>query len=223
MKSNQPRANLLKVNKSEYIIDMYENEYLYLSQHKSFRGPDFENNGIMDPREQNVTTFHGKNVTITGKDGKSLIPNNLVFLNGELNESIDDEQTLICPFYYLENDLDEPTKLYQEQFYKPQNHMFVIFDLIEFRDKFRESMDRLNLGYLNKPVEYYEPKTWNGSRDSLDVHHKDIAFSFQCEFRIAVRPLNYGEPGLPPLLPMKVPLPGLRKISYIKRIYPLHQ
>ena len=220
MEAKQPRANLLKVSKSEYINEMYDQEYLFLSQHKSFRGSDPKNNGIKDPREQNVTTLNGKKVSVSRKDGKPLFyENELILSDGELNESIEDVHTLICSFYYLGNELEEPNELYQEKFYQPGNLILIIKDLKEFKRKFRESMAQLNMGFENKMVEYYDPKTWRGGRDSLTVHHKDIGYSYQSEFRVAIRPLNYGEPGIPPLMPMKVPLPGLRQISYTREIY----
>lgn len=226
MEINQPKFNLLKVSNSRYINDMFQKEYIYFSLHKTFRGDDPKNHGIMDPREMNESTWHPDNISITnkltGQEFKFTKEKNKV--DAEVNEAADsDLNTLISSFYWLNNEFEDPNPLYQEKFYLEENQMIVINRPVDFCKIIYNSLKSLNLSFKGAPMEYYDPKTWNGPRGSLTTHHKDIAFSYQNEFRIGVRPSNYGELGIPTSEPMKIPVPGLKQMCYLRDIYPRHK
>ncbi|HNT21064.1 MAG TPA: hypothetical protein PKL70_11600 [Saprospiraceae bacterium] len=213
----------MKVSRSQYIFDMYEREYLYFSLHKSFRGKNPEQKGILDPREMNVSTWHPDYLSIIFKSTKQefKFTKGKNIIDPEVNEAGDNDlNTLICSFYWLNNELEDPNALYQRGFYIEGNQMLVINKPVEFCKTIYTSLRSLNLFFEGDHVKYYDPKTWNGPRGSLTTHHKDIAFSYQNEFRIAIRPSNYGEPGILPSLPMEIPIPGLKQMSYINDIYP---
>jgi len=60
----------------------------------------------------------------------------------------------------------------------------------------------MKLEYSRSQVQYYDPKTHHGD---LTLHHKDILYSYQNEYRILVAPV--------PENSIKVPISGLKGIS----------
>jgi len=97
--------------------------------------------------------------------------------------------------------------------------MIVITEIDEFLKRIRESIIKLGFELERKRVVYYDPKTYNGSRDSLTPFDKSNEYTHQNEFRIIMRPVNFGDTSLPATVSMGVSVPGLRQLSYVKDIY----
>ncbi len=243
-----------------HIDDMFENEYIWFSLHKTFRPPtnnlttqqrreiqqilnssldknqkdaqliaflmkksqeeEQKDDGIMDRLEMNVTHLQGDRIEFSfgGKKNRFSIVNNTL-KSAILNEHYpDDSYTLISCFYFLQDSTSEPTDRYKDEFYLHGKKMIVITEIEEFFKRINESITKLGFDPEMEPVKYYDPKTYNGPRDSLTPFDKSIDFAHQNEFRIGMRPKYFGDTNLPPSEPMRVYVPGLRQLSYVKEI-----
>jgi len=175
----------------------------------------------MDPLETNVThqQINSFSLGIREKVG-SYEKGDKTFVSSVYNEHYpDDQYTLISCFYFLEDPASEPTSRYKEQFYRQGKKMLVIREVDEFLKHIRESIINLGFDPEMKRVIYYNPKTDNYPPDTLTPFHKSNEFAHQNEFRIGMRPFNFWENSLPACKSMRVPVPGLKELSFLKEIY----
>ncbi len=109
-----------------------------------------------------------------------------------------------CSLHWIDIELDSAPSTYDEQLLKMGNGILLIFDWKEFFKILDASIEKSQLEYSRKKVEYYDPQSFNGT---LTLHHKDKKYKYQNEYRILI---SHNENQ-----PIKLPLPGLMKISHV--------
>lgn len=261
MESNQNKANLIKVSRSEYIDDMFEKEYIWFPLHNTFRAPldnlspkgkidlhqiqnsgldkkqkndqiiaffqnrskeeEKKDEGIKDSLEMNITHEQLDRVEITGPFSMLFDKAHSLKFAVRNEHYPKDHYTLISCFYFLEDPAGQPNDRYKEQFFVQGKKMLVIKDVDEFQKRIRESITNRGFDPEMKRVTYYNPEIDNFPPDSLTPFHKSNKYAHQNEFRIGMRPGNFGDTNLPAIEPIRVPVPGLKQLSYVKDIYPI--
>ena len=195
---------LIKIHKAEYIEDMFENEYLYFSSLKNFRSLNNDNTCRFDPRELNL-----KNVqltTLTASTGDKEIHLHQVFKNfsGQYMEYLGEPNINCCSLHWLEIEPCHPPSKFSRKLLEMGDKSLLIYDWEKFFKLIDSSIENIGLKYSRKKIEYYDPKKFNGY---ITLHHKDEEYCWQNEYRILIAPTDDH--------PIKLPLKGLKEISWI--------
>ncbi|WP_210463004.1 hypothetical protein [Rufibacter roseolus] len=193
-----------KIQDEKYINDMYENEYLYFNSLKYFRSDSKDITGRLDPRELNTKNLQLKNLLIKKGDVEIELSEALSNFSGQYMEHPDDSTVSCCSLFTIDIDLNGVLSNVSDKALEMGNKMLLIFDCLAFFKILDESIVKCGYEYKRRPVIYYDPKTYNGD---LTLHHKDLAFKFQEEYRILIESKENQ--------PIKIPLPGLRNISVV--------
>ncbi len=196
---------LCKIHIEKYIVDMFNNEYLFFSSLIDFRSLKLDEGGRMDSRELNTSTTQLTSLKI--KTNKNEYELHKLFKNfsGQFNEYLLDPTIKCCSLHLLDIQIDHPPKTYNYNISQMGDKILLIYNLESFFKILDNSIEKLNYQYSRKKVEYYDPKVQNGA---LTLHHKDNSFEYQNEYRILIRHTNGQNP-------VKIKLPGLKKISCV--------
>jgi hypothetical protein len=195
---------LIKIHKAVYIHDMFEKEYLYFNSLKDFKAKPFDKSGRLDPKELNVTNYQLKTLTITLNDKDIHLHKLLMDFNGQVNESLSKPLINCCSLHWMEIKPNKSSKTYSQQLLQLGDKALLIYDCNKFFDKLDDSLNNMGLNFSRKKVTYYDPKFFDGE---ISLHHKDIKYSWQNEYRILIAPTDN--------MPICVPIPGLQEISLV--------
>ena len=194
---------LAKIHKSEYIIDMYENEYLYFSPLKDFRGEKDEE-GRFDPRELNVKNKQIPTLAIKIGEKSYELDKMLDKFSCQLMANLEEPKINCCSLHWLEIEPGKPPYTINNELLRMGDKVLLIVDGVLFFKILDHSLEKNGFVCQRGKVRYYDPSIYNGE---LTLHHKDIKFKFQNEYRILINSPNNE--------PAKIYLPGLKQISYI--------
>jgi len=194
---------LAKIHKSEFILDMYEKEYLYFSVLKGFRGAKDEL-GRFDPRELNVKNKQIATLAIKIEDKTYELDKMLDEFSCQLMANLEEPNINCCSLHWLEIESGKPPSTINNELLRMGDKVLLIADGVSFFKILDQSLEKYGLTYKRGRVKYYDPSIYNGE---LTLHQKDIKFRFQNEYRILINSPNNE--------PAKIYLPGLKQISYI--------
>ena len=192
-----------KIQRSDYILDMYENEYLYFNCLKGFRGVKDEE-GRFDPRELNVKNKQISTLAIRIGENTYELDKMLDKFSCQLMANLEEPKVNCCSLHWLEIEPGKPPSTINNELLKMGDKVLLILDGVAFFNILDQSLEKHGLAYKREKVKYYDPRTYNGE---LSLHQKDIEFEFQNEYRILINSHDSK--------PSKINLPGLRKISCV--------
>ena len=195
---------LCKIHKAKYIEDMYENEYLYFGSLLDFRSTEKDESGRFDPKELNLKNKQIDWLTIKVDSKEIHLHDVLKDFKGQYMEHLTNPKINCCSLHWLEIEPNQLASTYHQKLKMMGDKMLFVFDYAKFFEMLDLSIAKLGLEYSRKKVTYYDPKKFEGE---LDLHHKDMKFSYQNEYRILVFPTDNK--------PLKLNLPGLKKISAV--------
>lgn len=195
---------LSKIHFSEYINDMYENEYLYFKPLKDFRSPLNDKSGRLDPKELNTKNVQIDNLTIIVDCKEIALHKLLTDFSGQFTEQLDNPRINCCSMHWIELEHGIINNSSDEKLLEFGDKVLLITDCDKFIEILDDSIKKLNFQSKRGMVTYYAPKTFNGD---ITLHHKDERYSYQNEYRILINPTNNE--------PINIPLPGLKDISVL--------
>jgi hypothetical protein len=195
---------LAKIHKAKYINDMFEKEYLYFNSLKDFKANPWENSGRLDPKELNVSNYQLKTLTIKVNEKDIHLHELLKNFSAQLYKSIHEPKINCCALHWIEIEPNELAKTYNKELLQLGDKTLIIYDLIEFLVVLDNSINEMGYKFSRKKVTYYDPKVFDGE---ISLHHKDLKYSWQNEYRILISPTENK--------PICIPIPGLKKISTI--------
>lgn len=195
---------LCKIHEEKFIVDMFDNEYLYFSGLNEFRNSNFDIGSRNDPRELNTMTTQLNSLSIIHNEKEYALHNILKKFKGQYNEHLLDSKAYCCSLHWLEIKTDQPPSTYNPKLLKMGNKILFIYELEMFFKILDKSIQKMGFKYSRKKVEYYDPHKHNGA---LSLYHKDKTFEFQNEYRILIHNTKEG--------PIQIPLPGLKTLSCI--------
>lgn len=195
---------LCKIQEEKFIVDMFDNEYLYFNSLNEFRKSNFDIGGRNDPRELNTKTTQLNSLSIIHNEKEYALNNIIKNFKGQYNEHILDSKAFCCSLHWLEILTDQPPITYNQKLLQMGNKMLFIYELGMFFKILEMSIENMGFNYSRKKVEYYDPHKHN---DTLSLYNKDKTFEFQNEYRILIHTAEEG--------PIKIPLPGLKNMSCI--------
>ena len=195
---------LAKIHTEKYINDMYFNEYLYFKALRDFRGRIKELSGRVDPKELNIKNEQISFFSIYIDNQEIASSKISPEFNAQFMEFLDDPNINSCSLCSMDVELDQNISEFDEKLYELGDKMLVIFDHIKFFEILDQSVENQGYQYSRKFVTYYDPKNFSGD---LTLHHKDVAFEYQKEYRILISPTENQ--------PIKISLPGLKNISLV--------
>jgi len=198
------RIILAKINQSKYINDMYENEYLYFKSLKEFRSDSKDKTGRLDPKELNVNNIQIHNLTIKTDNHEIELHKVIKDFKGQLMEHLSESKINCCSLHWMELEPNKENSSFNEKLLEMGEKALLIVDLVKFFKILDESIEKSNYKYTRKKVTYYSPKEFNGE---ISLLHKDVEFEYQNEYRILILPTENK--------PINIPLPGLKKISFM--------
>lgn len=183
---------------------MFEKEYLYFNSLKDFKAKPSDNTGRQDPKELHVTNHQLKTLTIKVNDRDIHLHKLLKNFNAQANESLHDPKINCCSLHWMEIEPNEPAKTYNQLLLQLGEKTLIIYDWIKFFDLLDGSLSNMGFKFSRKKVTYYDPKIFDGE---ISLHHKDLKYSWQNEYRILISPTENK--------PLCIPLPGLKRISLV--------
>lgn len=195
---------LTKISESDYIEDMYQNEYLYFKSLKDFRSADDDKSGRLDPKELNLKNVQLATLTLTVNSKELHLHEILKEFSGQLMEHLAEPKVNCCSLHWFEIEPEKISSTFHEKLLDIGDKAMIILDWEKFFEILDYSLESLGLDYSRKKVTYYDPKKFNGE---ITLHHKDEKYKYQNEYRILIAPTDN--------MPKKIPLPGLKKISHI--------
>jgi hypothetical protein len=92
---------LMKMAEMKYIIDMYENEYLYFNRYSTFRSSETDKTARLDPREGNIKNYQVKKLTIKISNLQIQLHKISSELNSQFTEFPNFIPYNICSLYFL--------------------------------------------------------------------------------------------------------------------------
>lgn len=195
---------LSKIQKGNYINDMYEKEYLRFSNLNNFRSNQKDKTGRLDSKELNVSNNQIKTLKLIS--GNTEIDFNKITtkFNAQLTHHLTTPQTSCCSLYWIEMKANESLSPLDNRISDLGDKMLLIYNWEKFFEILDKSIEDLNLEYSRKKVIYYNPKTYNGD---LTLHHKKIELGYQNEYRILIKPTQTDF--------INIPLPGLKDVSCV--------
>lgn len=195
---------LLKVNKEQYIRDMYENEYLYFNTFDEFRKLDEEGIKRNDPNEGATDIKQLKTLSLKINDQWYNFSEILREFSGQIFEKPTGYNMNICSLSKLDISEQLEVEFPDEKIYGFGDWCLVIYSLDRFVEIFKESCENRGLDYEIREVKYYDRKAFNGE---LTPFHKSDDHLYQKEVRVLIYPA--GEKVI------RLELPGLKEISFI--------
>ena len=193
-----------KIQNAKYISDMYANEYLYFKSLRDFRSKEIDPSGRFDPRELNLKneqlTYLSVNTGFKEIELSKILSN----FKGQFTENLSEPKINCCSLHTIEIEIDKSLGNIDNKVLEMGNKMLLIHDFEPFFKILDYSLEELGYTYSRKLVTYYDPKSYNGD---LTLHHKDEIYRYQNEYRILIAPTDNK--------PIKIPLPGLKKISTV--------
>jgi hypothetical protein len=195
---------LTKIGKSQYIEDMYNNEYLFFRSLKDFRSEIIDKTGRLDPKELNVSNIQFKDLTIKLQDKEIRLKTLDEKSGGQLFEFLLDTKINVCSLYWLEINKPNIFPRINSKIFHFGDKALIIFNLQKFLQILDKSILDHGFEFSRKKVIYYDSKKINGE---ISLHHKERQFKYQNEFRILITPTDNN--------PIRIPLPGLKEISKI--------
>lgn len=193
-----------KINQAVYIDDMYKNEYLYFSSLLEMRNCPDDGSGRKDPKELNIR-HHQIGELIIEKDGISIPFHSCgTSFSGQLMFQINKPVYNCCSMHLIEIELDMPSSSYNDELLLLGEKTLLIFDIDQFLFILDKSIENAGYNWERARVDYYDPKTYDGG---VSLHQKDCQYYWQNEYRILIYPTSNE--------PIKIPVPGLRKISRV--------
>ena len=195
---------LAKIQKSKFISEMYSDEYLYFKSLHDFRSHIVDTTGRNDPKEGNLKNVQIQYLSVTAEEKEIILSKELSNFNAQLTEHLTEQKINCCSMYSLM--LAKKTKTYNidDRVIQMGDKALLIFDIINFFKILDNSLEENGFDFSRKLVTYYDPKSFNGE---ITIHHKDILYEYQKEYRILIAPTDN--------LPIKIPIPGLKKISKV--------
>ncbi len=195
----------LKVGQSKYIMDMYQNEYLFFNLFSAFRNKDHDPSGRNDPRECNLTNKQVTYLEITPPGGQTIKLSEIsIEFNAQFTEYPKTIPFNICSLFMLSFDENYKFEPLDQRVINLGDKILLIYDVRSFIKILTSSLEREHFKFTAKPAEYYNPKIFNGT---LDPHMKDDCFEYQKEYRILI-----DTPGTESI---KLKLPGLITFSSV--------
>ena len=194
-----------KVQKAEYVEDTYNNEYLYFTSLKEFRISN-DALGRYDPRELNLKNDQINWLSIKVDDKIILSSSTSSSFSGQFMEFYSDPNINCCSLYSLEFE-NQKLSIIDDRMLHIGNKILIIYDLESFFNLLDKSIEIQNYHYSRKYVTYYDPSKYNGK---LTLHHKDVEFEYQKEYRILIKPVFTKA--------IRISIPGLKKVSFIDEI-----
>jgi len=195
---------LTKIHKTEFIEDMYENEYLYFGSLKDFRSPTKDKTGRFDPRELNLKNEQLTTLTVSTGDKEIHLHQILKEFSAQYMEHLSKPKINCCSLHWLEIEPGYPSSTLHDRLIEMGEKALLIYDWKMFLDILDRSIENLGLEYSRKKIEYYSTKKFSGD---ITLHHKDEEYSWENEFRILIARTNNQ--------PMKISIKGLKQISCV--------
>ena len=195
---------LSKIQKAEFIEDMYENEYLYFKSLREFRSDSKDRTGRLDPRELNLKNMQLTTLTVSKHDKEIHLHKVLQGFNGQYMEHLSEPKINCCSLHWMEIELGHPPSTFNDKLLRMGDKALLIYDWKKFFEILDQSLENLELEYSRKKVEYYNPKSFSGE---ISLHHKNEEFNWQNEYRILIAPTDNE--------PINIPLKGLKEISCV--------
>ena len=183
---------------------MYNKEYLYFNSLKGFRANPRDKSGRLDPRELNMKNRQLTRLTIKIPKGKEFHIHESTKFSAQYMEHLSVPKINCCSLHWIDIEIDEQPKSHNNRLIELGDKTLLIYEWKQFFDKLDEAIEERGFQYSRRKVEYYNPKQFDGD---LTLHHKDIAFSWQNEYRILIAPTDNE--------PIKISIPGLKKISKV--------
>jgi hypothetical protein len=196
---------LAKIQKTEFIEDMYMNEYIYFSVFDDFRKSiNTDTSGRFDPREGNLLNKQIKYLALKVNDKRIEISRNALEFKGQYMEYLRKPRMNICSLFKLVFDDAFNLIPFSDSLEELGGKALVIFNLIKFFEILDTQLESLGYEYSRRTVTYYDSEYTDGN---IDLHHKDHMYEFQQEYRILIAPAG--------LSGIKVPVPGLQEVSNV--------
>lgn len=194
---------LIKIGESKYIEDMYNNEYLHFSCIEKFRNITYDKSGRLDSRELNIKNEQLDFLTFKYNNHQYNLHTKKNF-NGQYMENLSEVNINCCSLSWQEIEPDQVLPKLNSKLLELGDKALLIFDYKEFFNILDNNIRDMKLLKNRDRVSYYDPKVYNGT---LTLHHKDIKFEYQNEYRILIAPTQK--------IPIDIHLPGLKLISKI--------
>jgi hypothetical protein len=192
-----------KIQKAEYISDMYLNQYLYFKNLHDFRNSSIDSVGRHDPKEGNLKNLPLKYLSVSSDKGEIVLSKVLKNFSGQYTEHFSDPKISCCSLFSAMLEEDKELEV-DERITQMGDKTLLICDIVAFFKILDKSLEKSGYEYSRKLVTYYDPKTFSGE---LTLHHKNKLYDFQKEYRILITPTG--------LLPQKIKMPGLKKICKV--------
>ena len=194
---------LVKFGQSKYIIDMYENEYLFFNQMMAFRGKEKDPTGRLDPREGNLKNIQIDNLTLRVEEEEFKLHEILREFKGQFNTFPRSLSGNICSTYALLYDGAEELEI-DPRMLEMGSSALIINRTGKFFNLFDSALEEMDICYKRDIVTYYDYREYDGD---LTNFHKNKDFEYQSEYRFYLR--TEGNE------PMKIRLPGLQTVATI--------